>query len=94
MGGPPPTKGLTSVARVVGGKVGCGPGGGGAGGGGPGGGGPGGGGGAPGAGGAVFARRGTVGDTSSKRFGCRRDPDTRFFLGNSLAKFGSDAKMW
>ena len=70
----------------------AGPGGGGGGpGGGDGGGGAGGAGACP--GGADLALLGTVGERSSSKFGCRREPDTRFFLGNNFAKFGSAAKM-
>ena len=44
-------------------------------------------------GGGDLALLGTVGERSSSRFGCCRDPDTRFFPGNNFAKFGSAAKM-
>ena len=54
-------------------------GGGGLGAGGPGGGGSGG-----------LPRLGTVGLHNSNKLGWQRLPDTRFFLGNNLAKFGSN----
>ena len=54
--------------------------------------GPGGGGAGPGGGGAALLA--TVGLASSRRLGWRLQPETKFFLGKSFAKFGSDAKMW